>query len=105
MGFTIIWSDFAETQLNEIFDYYTEKAGLHVAKNIIEKIITEPNKILLHPEITQIEELLLERENKYRYLVCENYKIIYSIDSKQKLIKITDIFDTRQNPKKINRTQ
>ena len=105
MDFKIIWSDFAETQLDQIFEYYVEKASLRVAKNIIEKIILEPNKILSHPEITQVEEFLLDREKKYRYLICDNYKIIYTIDSKQKLIMIADVFDTRQNPIKIKRTK
>jgi plasmid stabilization system protein ParE len=105
MAFKIIWSDFAETELDKIFEYYIENASLQVAKNIIEKIILEPNKILSHPEITQVEELLLDRENEYRYLICENYKIIYTIDSKQKLIMIADVFDTRQNPAKIKRTK
>ena len=105
MVFKIIWSDFAENELDKIFEYYVENASLKVAKNIIEKIISEPNKIISHPEITQVEELLLDRENNYRYLICDNYKIIYSIDSNQKLIMITDVFDTRQNPTKIKRTK
>lgn len=105
MEFKIIWSDFAQTELDKIFEYYIENVSLQVAKNIIEKIILEPNKILSHPEITQIEELLLDRENQYRYLICENYKIIYTIDSKQKRIMIADVFDTRQNPAKIKRTK
>ena len=105
MGFKIIWSNFAETELDKIFEYYVENVSLEVAKNIIEKIISEPNKIISHPEITQVEELLLDRENNYRYLICDNYKIIYSIDSNQKLIMIADVFDTRQNPTKIKRTK
>ncbi|WP_281225866.1 type II toxin-antitoxin system RelE/ParE family toxin [Flavobacterium aquiphilum] len=105
MGFKIIWSDFAENELDKIFEYHVENASLQIAKNIIKKIISEPNKIISHPEITQIEELLLDRENNYRYLICSNYKIIYSIDTKEKLIKIADVFDTRQNPSKIKRTK
>jgi plasmid stabilization system protein ParE len=105
MAFKIIWSDFAEMELDKIFEYYIENASLRVAKNVITKIILEPNKILLHPEITQIEELLLDRENEYRYLICDNYKIVYSIDSKHKSIMIADVFDTRQNPEKIKRTK
>ena len=52
-----------------------------------------------------IEELLLDRENVYRYIVCKSYKIIYSIDANLKLIKIADIFDTRQNPIESKRTK
>ncbi|WP_281310686.1 type II toxin-antitoxin system RelE/ParE family toxin [Flavobacterium flavigenum] len=105
MAFRVIWSDFAERELDKIFEYYIENASLQVAKNVIEKIILESKKILSHPEITQVEELLLDRENEYRYLICDNYKIIYFIDSKQKLIMIADVFDTRQNPAKIKRTK
>jgi hypothetical protein len=53
----------------------------------------------------QIEELLIDRQYAYRYIVCKNYKIIYSIDYTLQLIKIADVFDTRQNPTKIKRTE
>ena len=103
--FEIIWSDHAENELDKIFEYYSEFASVRVAKNLIQKIIEEPNKLLSNPEISQREELLLDRENEYRYLVCKNYKIIYSIDTKAKFIKIADVFDSRQNPTKIKRTK
>jgi len=103
--FEIIWSDHAENELDKIFEYYSEFASILVTKKLIRKIIQEPNKLLSNPEIGQHEELLADRENKYRYLVCENYKIIYSIDAKAKFIKIADVFDSRQNPTKIKRTK
>ena len=105
MSFKIIWSNFAEIQIDSIFEYYLENASVDVANKIIKEIISEPNKIILIPELTQREDLLLDRENEYRYLICKNYKIIYSIDQKHNLIKIADVFDTRQNPTKIKRTK
>ncbi|SNA79961.1 Putative plasmid stabilization system protein (fragment) [Flavobacterium psychrophilum] len=53
----------------------------------------------------QTEELLIDREEIYRYIVCDDYKIIYSVDIKLKFIKIADVFDTRQNPIKIKRNK
>lgn len=103
--FEIIWSQHAENELDKIFEYYSEFASVRVAKNLIQKIIAEPNKLLSNPEISQREALLLDRENEYRYLVCKSYKIIYSIDTKAKFIKIADVFDSRQNPAKIKRTK
>jgi toxin ParE1/3/4 len=103
--FEIIWSDHAEKELDKIFEYYVEFASIHIAKNLIQKIVEAPNKLLSNPEISQREELLLDRESEYRYLVCKNYKIIYSIDSKAKFIKIADVFDSRQNPAKIKRNK
>lgn len=53
----------------------------------------------------QIEDLLIDREDDYRYIVCDNYKIIYSVDIELQLIKIADVFDTRQNPITIKRNK
>ena len=53
------------------------------------------------PEIGQREELLIDREQEFRYLICENYKVIYLVNSPENRIEITDVFDTRQNPVKI----
>ena len=103
MKLKVVWSDYAESQLDKIFKYYLENAGYKVARTIIEKIINEPNKLLLNPEIGQEEELLKDRTDNYRYLICDNYKIIYSIDQKKSLLKISNVFDTRQNPVKIRK--
>lgn len=105
MKLKIVWSDYAESQLDKIFEYYLENVNYKVAKTIIEKIINEPNKLLLNPEIGQKEELLKDRTDNYRYLICDNYKIIYSIDRKQSLLKISNVFDTRQNPVKIKKSK
>jgi len=103
MKFKILWSQFAENEIDKIYDYYLQKAGIRVAKKIVKEIITEPNKLVKGTFSTQIEDLLIDRENKYYYLTCNNYKIIYCIDEEKNLIKISDIFDTRQNPIKIKR--
>jgi toxin ParE1/3/4 len=105
MKLKITWSQFAENQIDKIYDYYLQKAGIRVAKKIIKEIISEPNKLTSNTFSTQIEDLLIDRENKYYYLICNNYKIIYCIDIENKRIKIADVFDKRQNPLKINRTK
>lgn len=101
----IIWSEFAESQLDYIFDYYKKKASLRVAKNLLRGIIDAPKKLILAPYIGQTEELLEDREIQYRYLVFKNYKLIYSVDFENGFIKIADVFDTRQNPQKMKRTK
>jgi plasmid stabilization system protein ParE len=42
--FEIIWSDFAENELDEIFKYYSEVAGDSIAKSVIQNILSEPNQ-------------------------------------------------------------
>ncbi|MEA3495698.1 MAG: type II toxin-antitoxin system RelE/ParE family toxin [Bacteroidota bacterium] len=105
MALNIIWSEFAETQLDEIYDYYENKASIKVAKKLVRGIINEPKKLIKSPLIGQKEELLKQRETEYRYLIFKNYKLIYSIDNQNGYIKIADIFDTRQNPLKLKRTK
>jgi len=105
MALKIIWSEFAETQLDEIYDYYEKKASTRVAKKLVRGIINESKKLIKSPLIGQEEELLKQRETEYRYLVFKNYKLIYSVDNQNGYIKIADIFDTRQNPTKLKRTK
>lgn len=105
MVLKIIWSDFAETQLDEIYEYYEKKGSLRVATKLVKGIISEPQKLIKSPFIGQEEELLKERQIKYRYLLYKNYKLIYSVDQKNGFIKIADVFDTRQNPPKMKRTK
>jgi len=62
MVFKIIWSEFAESQLDEIFEYYKKETSLRVAKKLLKSIINESNKLIKAPEIGQEEELLKQRE-------------------------------------------
>lgn len=101
----IIWSEFAETQLDEIYEYYEKKASPQTAKKLLKGIINEPKKLIKTPLIGQEEELLKKRENHYKYLIFKNYKLIYSVDMENGFIKIADVFDTRQNPTKLKRTK
>ncbi len=105
MVLKIIWSEFAETQLDKIYDYYEKRASTRVAKKLVREIINEPKKLIKSPLIGQKEELLKQRETEYRYLVFKNYKLIYSVDNQNGYIKIADVFDTRQNPPKLKRTK
>ncbi|WP_394907491.1 type II toxin-antitoxin system RelE/ParE family toxin [uncultured Mesonia sp.] len=105
MNFKIIWSDFSETQLDEIYEYYKKEASLKVATKIVTGIIKESEKLIKASFIGQEEELLKDREIQYRYLVFKNYKVIYSVDELNGFIKIADVYDKRQNPPKIKRTK
>lgn len=105
MKLEIIWSDFAEKQLDEIFEYYNKEASIQVAKRLIKNLLNEAKILIKNPFIGQMEDLLQNRSTTYRYLIYKNYKIIYSIDQENGFIKIVDIFDTRQYPEKIKRNK
>jgi toxin ParE1/3/4 len=102
MGLEIFWSQFAEDQLQDIFQYYKFKAGVKIAGKIINEIVDKTLILDHNSKIGQIEELLAERQHEFRYLVSNNYKIIYYINSETSKIIIANVFDTRQNPVKLN---
>jgi len=39
MELTVYWTQFAEDKLEDVFLYYSEKASLRVARNLIDEII------------------------------------------------------------------
>jgi plasmid stabilization system protein ParE len=103
MELEVYWTQFAEDKLADIFEYYKYRAGIRVAKKITNEIVDESLKLEKNPFIGQIEELLSERVQNYRYLVHNNYKIIYWVDEVNKIIFVSHVFDTRQNPIKISK--
>lgn len=105
MGLTIYWTNFSEKELQNIFSYYQEKTGIQVATEITEGIVNETDILESNPYIGQIEESLRDRTKEFRYLVCNNYKIIYWTNLDKNQIEIWDIFACRQDPLKIKRTK
>lgn len=103
MKYKIVWSAFSEKQIDDIFNYYTQKTTYKVALDIVTKILLAPDILIDNPKIGQKEHTLQQRLITYHYILALNYKIIYSIDDDEMLIKIADVFDTRQNPNKIER--
>ena len=96
----IIWTDFAIKNLKDIFDYYSIKASKKVAHKIRKQIFESTKQLIKNPESGQIEFNLEKLKQNHRYLINGNYKIIYKVSVDQ--IIISDIFDARQNPIKMN---
>ena len=104
MELNLFWTDFSQKELEKIYEYYREKAGTRIAKNLVNGIYNEVLKLKIQPRIGQVEEFLKNRKQEFRYLVYKNYKVIYWINEEENRIEINDVFDTRQNPLKIKRT-
>jgi len=101
----LFWTDFSQKELEKIYEYYREKAGARIAKKFVNGIYNEALKLKAQPRIGQEKELLKGRKQEFRYLVHKNYKVIYWINEKENRIEINDVFDTRQNQIKIDRTK
>lgn len=96
----IIWSDFASKTLKEIYKHNKEVANKDVALKIKNGIFSSTKQLVKYPDSGQIELTLDQLGESHRYLVKDNYKIVYKkVDEG---ILITDVFDTRQDPRKIN---
>jgi len=99
------WTEFAVQQLEEIFEYYRKKASLETARKTVNRIADATLILTEQPEIGQIEELLKNSHQSFRYLLVKNYKIIYWLNQKNETVEIIDVFDTRQNPLKLQRVK
>lgn len=103
IAFRILWTDFAINQLKDIFDYHLIKANPIVAQRLVQKIIDATLILENNPGSGRKEDLLINRPQEFRFVIVKNYKIIYWIDYEFSIVNIATIFDTRQNPKKINK--
>jgi toxin ParE1/3/4 len=97
----IFWISSAGIQLRLIKEYYNETAGINAGDKNVYTLKVYADILKTHPEAGQIEETLKSLHEGHRYLVNGNYKIIYK--KLNNSIFITDIFDTRQNPKKLKK--
>ncbi len=97
----IIWTNFAISELKNIFLYYRMVAGEKTADKIRKSIFSSTKPLLKQAFVGALEENLTDLKQGHRYLVKGNYKIIYRVIDDN--IYITDIFDCRQNPTKMKR--
>ena len=97
----IIWTNFAISELKYIYLYYRMIASDKVADKIRKSIFDGTKPLIKQPLIGAVEENLIDLGQEHRYIVVDNYKIIYRVI--QLDIYITDIFDCRQNPKKMKK--
>lgn len=93
-------TNFAKIQIRTIYSYHKEAASLQLAQKIKNEIDETILKLVGFPESGQVEEAMVHFGKMHRRLIAGNYKIIYFIDGDQ--LFISDVFDTRQNPVKMN---
>ncbi len=105
MELKVFWTDFAKIELKNIFNYHKEVASIRIAKKLVNELTNETNNLSYYPEMGQIEELLKDKPQEFRYLVHKNYKIIYWKNSAKNRIEIVDVFDCRQNPVKMKKNK
>lgn len=59
MKYEVVWSGFAEKQIDKIHRFYRDTTkSLHIANRIITKILIAPDSLKDNPEVGQREPLL-----------------------------------------------
>ena len=92
-------TDPAKEELKKIYNYYRRIGLGKIGRKIRKEVVSRTLVLKQQPNLGQIEENLKELDQGHRYLVVGNYKVIYKIEGK--IIYITDVFDTRQDPSNI----
>ena len=105
MELEVYWLELAENKLEDIYSYYSIKANKKIAQKLVNGIVERTIEIEKYPKKGAIEDSLKYREQEFRYLIFKNYKIIYWINYEFGRIEIANVFDSRQDPKKINETK
>ncbi|MFK7900750.1 MAG: type II toxin-antitoxin system RelE/ParE family toxin [Cyclobacteriaceae bacterium] len=97
--FTVLWSDESKTDLDTIFDSYSEYS-MDYAKNVVSSVLSREEQLSTFPlsGSYQYPDIF---NNRYRYLVEGNYKIIYHVSENESIVYVDTIFDTRQEPSKL----
>lgn len=49
MELTVFWTDFAKSELKNIFDFHKEKVSVKIAKQIVEQIVITADKLKSFP--------------------------------------------------------
>jgi plasmid stabilization system protein ParE len=97
----LVYSEYALEQLQTILNFLVYELEIPPEKafQIRDGILDKADTILINIYMAQREEFLEHLEQSHRRIVIGNYKIVYTI--KKDHVLITDIFDTRQDPKKM----
>lgn len=93
----VIWSGRAWKDLEKIFDLIAKNSKIEAGKQVF-RIIDRGEQLAVHPLSGGIQPTI-KTELKARYLVQDNYKIIYLVEEHR--VVVDTVFDTRQDPQKL----
>jgi plasmid stabilization system protein ParE len=95
----LVYTEQALNSLEESLNFIAPHVPYEKLIEIRDRILDQADTLLLQPLKGQQEPFLEQLGLGHRRLVEGNYKIIYRVDGEH--IYITDIFDSRQDPDKM----
>ncbi len=95
----LVYTEQAIRSLQECLDFFPSEMPAERVNEVRDKILAKADKLLENPNLGQVEEYLEHIGQSHRRVIEGHYKIIYKIEGEA--IIITDIFDSRQDPSKM----
>ncbi len=95
----IIWTDYAELQLQLAYEFAYQQSPNYAEKMLV-GILESTIQLLEFPLSGSIETRLNSLELEYRYVLYSYYKILYRVEEPN-VVVIVNVFDTRQDPAKL----
>ena len=99
MRYRIIWTEFAQMQLNLVYEFAYEQSPSYADK-VIEGIDQCIQQLVMFPLSGPIEQRLVNFAEDYRFILSSYFKVIYRVE-REGAVVIVNIFDTRQDPEKL----
>ena len=97
-----VWSERAKKSLHIVEDYILREFGENKCAEFMEEAEKVALKLEIFPAMGKEEPSLAHRKKLYRsYVITRLSKMIYYVDEKRELIVISDIWDTRREPKAV----
>lgn len=96
IGYELVWTDNAVTDLQYILDYLTVKWTKKEVQNFVRKLDKRLELIVIFPEIFP---KTTKRKNVRRSVLTKQTTLYYEVGKKE--ITILSLFDTRQNLTKL----
>ena len=99
----VIWPTDAEDQLEEIFEFESQKDPAYAA-DVYNTIIEEADKLAALPEMASKELSLEDVPGEYRSLIIQSrYKVIYRFYPDAEEIMVASVWDCRQDPETLKK--
>lgn len=98
MIFEVVWTQFAQKVLSEIYQFYKMKVGANIAFKIRNRILQDSLILESNPNAFQKEFAFEQNGIGFHYLVSGHYKLIYFINENSHQVVIVHVFDSRRNP-------
>jgi addiction module RelE/StbE family toxin len=90
----IVWTEHAETDLDELFDYIARNSPIY-AERFVDRILEAVVRLAELPRVgRQVPEGKAEH---IRELIVQSQRVIYAIDDDQDTVRILALVHVRQN--------